>query len=50
MKRRQIQRHRLTWLLLLPVLAVTIISALMVKPAEDAGVSDRMPSFLGEER
>jgi len=48
MKRGQMNRHRLLWLILAPVMAVTIVSALMVKPGEGSGGSEALPAFLAE--
>ena len=49
MKRSQINRHRFTWILLAPILVITILSAMMVKPAPDSDANASLPDFLTEE-
>ena len=44
MKRHQINRHRLTWLVLPLVMLATIIGAVMVKPTPDATLNDALPT------
>lgn len=48
MKRAQIQRHRLMWLLMIPALAATIVAGLMVKSSGEVPANDTLPSFLTE--
>ncbi|WP_173200039.1 hypothetical protein [Parvularcula mediterranea] len=43
-------RHRFVWVILAPVMAVTIAGALMVKPGEGSGSSENLPAFLTEGR
>ena len=45
MKRAQMRRHQLTWIILAPVLAAVIASALMVKIDPDA-VRQNLPRAL----
>ena len=49
MKRAQISRHKLTWFLMVPVLAAIIISAVMVRPTPEQTTNQTLPSFLAEE-
>ncbi|MCQ8186066.1 hypothetical protein [Parvularcula maris] len=44
MKRAQIARHRLTWLVLPLIMAATIASALMVKPKDELR-NEALPAF-----
>ncbi|MEM1379559.1 MAG: hypothetical protein AAGH41_02935 [Pseudomonadota bacterium] len=46
MKRAQINRHRLTWLIMGPVLFSLIAAAVMVRPAEDDATNGVLPTFL----
>lgn len=48
MKRTQIMRHRLTWLIIPVVMATTIVFSLMVKP-DGMPMNERLPAALETE-
>ena len=49
MKRAQMKRHQLIWIVMIPALAAIIGAALMVKPSGEAPTNDSLPSFLTED-